>query len=64
MNRHTLPWSKSCKISVLPKIGSKHWFHTSRSVFLYPQRNFFKCEIITIIVRNFERFLSVDVYIE
>ena len=21
MNRHTLPWSKSCKISVSPKIG-------------------------------------------
>ena len=60
MNRHTLPFSKSCKISVLPKIGIEHWFCTSRSVSWNAQRHFFKCKIITIIVGDFQAILSVN----
>ena len=52
MNRYTLLWYKSCKMNVLRKIGNQHWFHASRSVLLYAQWHFFKCEITTIIVGN------------
>ena len=71
MNRCTLPWGKSYKISVLPKTGIYHWFHTSKSVFLYAQGHFVKseftqahffiCEITTVMVGNFETIPCVRV---
>ena len=42
------------------RLEFKHWFHISRSVFLYKQRHFLKCEIVTVIVGKFHTILSVN----
>ena len=54
--------TKVAKLVSYIKLEFNLWrFQTSRSVFLYAQIHFFKCEITALIVGSFETILSVNV---